>query len=234
MDSSVELVVRMICATLAGAMLGFERDVHSRPAGLRTHALVSTGSALFTLAGAYGFDRADEVLDPTRIAAQVVSGLGFIGAGTILHDRGGVRGLTTAATIWTSGAMGVAYAAGAYVVATAALILSLLVLLALKPVRNLSSRIGRSYVSLNFEYETGFGTMGPILSGLGQAGLKPEVLLIEDDHADHVGASPGSLRRLHIEVLGRPLQLASLDDLVADLKERPEVRVAALDRERPD
>lgn len=224
----------MVCATLAGALLGFERDVRSRPAGLRTHALVSTGSALFTITGAYGFASTNDTLDPTRIAAQVVTGLGFIGAGTILRDQGGVRGLTTAATIWSSGALGVAYASGAYLIATAALVLSLVVLLAFRPLRNLSARIGRSYAALDFEYQTGHGTMGPILSGLEQAGLTPEVLSIRDEAGDGGAAGSVRLRRLHIEVLGQPPQLAGLDELIAHLQERPEVRLAILDRERLD
>lgn len=231
---AVELVLRMLSATLAGAMLGFERDVRNRPAGLRTHALVSTGAALFTITGAYGFSADTDALDPARMAAQVVSGLGFIGAGAILRDRGGVRGLTTAATIWASGALGVAFAAGAYLIATTALALSLVVLLAFRPLRNLSARIGRSYVSLDFEYETGHGTMGPILSALAKAGLKPEVLSIEDEAGDEPGVGGGGLRRLHIEVLGQQPQLAGLDNLVADVQERPEVRLATLDRERPE
>lgn len=212
----------MICATTAGGLIGFERDVRNRPAGLRTHALVSTGAALFTIAGVHGFDTSDVPVDATRIAAQVVTGLGFIGAGTILHDRASVRGLTTASTIWASGALGLAYAAGLYLFATVALSLSLAVLIGGRPLRHLSSRIGRSPVALEFEYETGHGTMGPILRFLDEAGMKPTVLTIDDDE----GAEPRGLRLLHVEVLADRSQLLRLDELLASIRARPEVHRA--------
>lgn len=118
------------------------------------------GLALFTITGAYGFSSATDVLDPARMAAQVVSGLGFIGAGAILRDGGGVRGLTTAATIWASGALGVAYGAGSI----------------FSPLRPSCCRWSSSSPSgpcktsarasvvpslARLEYETGHGTMGP-------------------------------------------------------------------------
>lgn len=108
-----DLALRLVVAALLGGLVGFEREFSDQPAGLRTHLLVSLGAALFTIVGAYGvgpfFDADSDVrLDPTRIAAQVVSGIGFLGAGAILREGLNIRGLTTAAALWVAAAIGVA------------------------------------------------------------------------------------------------------------------------------
>lgn len=110
---SIDLALRLVVAALLGGLVGFEREFSDQPAGLRTHLLVSLGAALFTIVGAYGlgsfFDAEGDVrLDPTRIAAQVVSGIGFLGAGAILREGLNIRGLTTAAALWVAAAIGVA------------------------------------------------------------------------------------------------------------------------------
>ena len=115
-----------------------ERELHPRPAGLRTHALVSLGAALFTIVSAYGF--AGSTVDPTRIAAQIVTGIGFIGAGTILQYRGSVRGLTTAASLWAVAAVGMAAGAGLLVMAGLGTLLILVVLVVLDRVEDLVRR----------------------------------------------------------------------------------------------
>lgn len=108
-----DLAVRLIVAAAFGAAVGFERELHGHPAGMRTHLLVSLGSALFTVLSAYGFDPAQSgPIDPTRIAAQIVSGIGFLGAGAILKDGLSIRGLTTAASLWATAAIGLAAGAG--------------------------------------------------------------------------------------------------------------------------
>jgi putative Mg2+ transporter-C (MgtC) family protein len=109
-----------------GAAIGFEREMHRQPAGFRTHSLVALGSALFTIISAYGF--AGSLVDPTRIAAQIVSGIGFIGAGTILQHRGNIRGLTTAASLWAVAAIGMAAGAGLLALALIGTLLILVVL----------------------------------------------------------------------------------------------------------
>ncbi len=112
-----EIAFRLILALILGGMIGFERERHNRPAGLRTHILVCTGSCLMMMVSAYGFgEQLGEsfVADPGRIAAGVVTGIGFIGAGTILQQRGGVRGLTTAASIWVVAGVGLAVGIGFY------------------------------------------------------------------------------------------------------------------------
>ena len=108
--------MRLVAALCAGALIGVEREVREKAAGIRTHALVSVGAALFTLAGAYGFPEFDRTsnVDPMRVAAQVASGIGFIGAGAILREGMSVRGVTTAATLWLAAALGLTAGAGAW------------------------------------------------------------------------------------------------------------------------
>jgi putative Mg2+ transporter-C (MgtC) family protein len=104
-----EMLIRLIVATLVGALAGYEREREGKPAGVRTHGMVSLGAALSTVVSLYGFQGA---ADPARVAAQIVSGIGFLGAGAILHDRTAVHGLTTAASLWVTAAMGMAVGAG--------------------------------------------------------------------------------------------------------------------------
>ena len=136
-NREIELVARLVVALVLGALIGFERELDRQPAGFRTHSLVALGSALFTIISAYGFAG---VTDPTRIAAQIVSGIGFIGAGTILHHRGGVRGLTTAASLWSVAAVGMAAGAGLLVMAVAGTILIVVVLFVLERVEVFARR----------------------------------------------------------------------------------------------
>ena len=125
-NRELELAGRLAIGLVLGALIGFEREFHRQPAGFRTHALVALGSALFTIISAYGF--AGSSVDPTRIAAQIVSGIGFIGAGTILQHRGNIRGLTTAASLWSVAAIGMAAGAGLVVMAVIGTALILVVL----------------------------------------------------------------------------------------------------------
>jgi putative Mg2+ transporter-C (MgtC) family protein len=127
-DLQLELGLRLAAGLLLGAAIGFERELHRQPAGFRTHSLVALGAALFTVVSGYGF--AGPTVDPTRIAAQIVSGIGFIGAGTILQHRGSVRGLTTAASLWAVAAIGTAAGAGLLIMATVGTVLILVVLAA--------------------------------------------------------------------------------------------------------
>ena len=116
-----ELILRLLAATAMGAARGIEREYHAKEAGLRTHLLVALGSCLFMLLSVYGFDFMlghDHVsFDPSRIASQVVTGIGFIGAGTIILQKQVVRGLTTAAGLWVTAAIGLACGNGMYWIA---------------------------------------------------------------------------------------------------------------------
>ena len=103
------MLVRLVVAVLLGSFIGYERERTGKPAGLRTHAMVALGAALFTVVSLYGFGPGT---DTSRVAAMIVSGIGFLGAGAILHERGGVQGLTTAASLWVTAAIGIAVGVG--------------------------------------------------------------------------------------------------------------------------
>jgi putative Mg2+ transporter-C (MgtC) family protein len=136
--SSLDVAIRLLLAAVLGGAVGFEREVREREAGLRTHVLVSVGSALFFLVSAYAWtdwsfsQREGLVFDPTRIAAQIVTGIGFLGAGAILRQGLTVRGLTTAASLWIVAAIGMAAGAGFY---SAAVVATAIVLIGLGPFR---------------------------------------------------------------------------------------------------
>lgn len=140
MISDTEVILRLMLAVLLSGLVGLEREAKGRAAGLRTHMLVCTGSCLMTLTGVYLMDHYPAAgIDPTRIAAQVVSGIGFLGAGTIIQFRDSVRGLTTAASVWAAAGIGLAVGAGFYLGAVAATGLVLVVLLML---HRLEDRVG--------------------------------------------------------------------------------------------
>jgi putative Mg2+ transporter-C (MgtC) family protein len=136
-----EALLRVLVAAALGGAVGLERELRDREAGFRTHMLVSIGAALFTIVSAYGFREffvsGGNVVraDPTRIAAQIVTGIGFLGAGAIIRQGLSVRGLTTAATLWVVAAIGMASGAGYY---SAAVITTFVVLLSLWPLRILA------------------------------------------------------------------------------------------------
>jgi putative Mg2+ transporter-C (MgtC) family protein len=106
-DQDAIMIVRITLAFVLGAVVGWERQRVRRPAGLRTHMLVAGGAAAFTVASVFGFDDLGTVRDPARLAAQIITGIGFLGAGVIFQDRHQIRGLTTAASIWIVAAIGV-------------------------------------------------------------------------------------------------------------------------------
>ncbi|MBD5655461.1 MAG: MgtC/SapB family protein [Candidatus Eremiobacteraeota bacterium] len=148
-----EIALRLAVAAVLGLAIGLERERVEQPAGLRDHALVSVGSALLMVVSAYGFGRVthapDVVLDPSRIAAQVVTGIGFIGAGTIVLRRNVVRGLTTAASIWAAAALGLAAGGGLYFASLVAAVFILIILAGIKSLeRRFSRRYRRSVITL--------------------------------------------------------------------------------------
>jgi putative Mg2+ transporter-C (MgtC) family protein len=129
MITDAMVVTRLLIAALLGGLIGLEREVLGKAAGLRTHILVAVGSALLMLVSIKVSEEwASGTSDPGRIAAQVVTGIGFLGAGTIIRDRANIRGLTTAASIWAVSAIGLATAIGFYSGAVAAAIITLIVL----------------------------------------------------------------------------------------------------------
>ena len=127
---TLDFILRLFVAALLGGIIGLEREYREKAAGLRTHFLVALGSALFMIVSAYGFDGAltnsQMRLDVSRIAAQVVSGIGFIGAGTIIFQKNFFHELTTAACVWVTAAIGLTCGAGMYLLAVSATLLVLI------------------------------------------------------------------------------------------------------------
>ncbi len=137
--ADLELIRRLITAALLGAALGFERELRQKDAGLRTNILIGVGSALFTL---MSIEMAGPTGDPGRIAAQIVTGIGFLGAGAIMRTDSGIQGLTTAATVWVNAAVGVAAGGGKYHLAFIATGVTLAALWVLEPIERAIARRG--------------------------------------------------------------------------------------------
>ena len=136
----LDLSLRLLVAAGLGLVIGFEREIHGHPAGLRTHMLVALGSGLFTVLSIHGFgqEAGSAPVDPTRIAAQIVSGIGFLGAGAILKEGIVIRGLTTAASLWATAAVGMAAGAGEWTISVVA---TVVILVSLWPINALAERL---------------------------------------------------------------------------------------------
>ena len=131
-------MISIILAVVFGAAIGLEREISGKPAGLRTNVLICLGAAVFTIISkemAAGLENS-----PTRIAAQIVTGVGFLGAGAIIRDRGGIHGLTTAATIWIAACLGITCGAGQWMTALVAMLATLLVLIVGDPLERIIHR----------------------------------------------------------------------------------------------
>jgi putative Mg2+ transporter-C (MgtC) family protein len=177
------------------ALIGLERTVQGKVAGLRTQTIVGTASALILLVSKYGFSDVlsvqTVVLDPSRVAAQVVSGIGFLGAGIIITRRGAVHGLTTGAAVWESAAIGLAAGAGLLLLATAVVALHFVSALAFNVVeRQLTARL-RGTVRLHIIYENGRGVLRTILRACGQRNWQLTELDADEHNvdADQVGVT---------------------------------------------
>lgn len=175
------MLLRLAVAAGLGGAIGFERELRERQAGLRTHLVVSVGSALFTLVSAYAFRNFGNKVDPTRIAAQIVSGIGFLGAGAIIRQGLSVRGLTTAATLWLVAAIGMASGAGYY---DGAVIATLGALFTLGPLRILAYRVIHKYRPeidrLLVEIPAG-GSPAPLIEGVERQGSRVVALEIAQE-----------------------------------------------------
>ena len=217
-----ESLLRLALAAVLGGLIGVERELREREAGLRTHLLVALGSALFTIVGAYGFhdflDSGEAVVraDPTRIAAQIVTGIGFLGAGAIIRQGFSVRGLTTAATLWVVAAVGLAAGAGYY---SAAVITTALVLIALYPLRIMAYQILRRFRvedgRLLIELPTGTPP-GAVIDEIESAGGRINSVDVSQE---------GDRRRLELDVvLPRDTPAPQLVARIAEVENVAEVR----------
>jgi len=171
-SSQEEVVLQLLLAAFLGGLVGWERELHEKAAGLRTNLLICVGAALFTQLSAHvsSLGSLQTPADPTRIASQIVSGIGFLGAGAIIQSRAQVTGLTTAATIWIVAAIGMGVGGGAYLEATLA---TAVVLLALTTLGLLERKTTLGWVRLRVEVTLSDepGTLERLKNSMGELGL---------------------------------------------------------------
>jgi putative Mg2+ transporter-C (MgtC) family protein len=185
MSQDVELLVRLLLAAVLGGAIGAERELNDQPAGLRTHMLLTIGACLFTLISAYGFGGGLRT-DPSRIAAQVVTGIGFLGGGAIVRHGLTVKGVTTAASIWATASVGVAIGAGSYVLGIGGAVLVVGTLFGLRRADEVLQRWGVSREEYLIEAVPGFD-----MERLAEIGRREKVALRgmqlqEDDDATRI------------------------------------------------
>jgi len=218
--SEVELVLRLLLAAgLAGA-LGIERELHEQPAGFRTHMLVGVGAALFAIISAFGFQAiagggpAREIrADVTRVASQIVVGIGFLGGGAIIKYGATVRGLTTAASLWVTAAVGTAAGIGMLAIASATTGIALLALGVLRPLRAAIRRVAGSHVEFTVHADPEF-RLADMTLALRAMGVRVSHFEITEDQ-------PGV--RAYVLIAELPRQV-SPEDVISRVERDPHVR----------
>ena len=217
------------------AIIGLEREIRQKSAGLRTHSLVGVGAALFMLISKYGFSdvlrTGQVILDPSRVAAQVVTGIGFLGAGLIFVRRDSVRGLTTAASIWVTAAIGSAAGAGLPLLALAATGAYLIVALVFQYGAQRLPRSGTAISLLRVSYPDGRGILRQVLRVATEQGFAVGELATDggDAHSGN-GHGAGATKGQHlVEVVLHLHGKGSVNDLAARLSELPDVRAVTSD-----
>lgn len=208
---SQQLFALTACFLLCCA-LGIERQFHHKNAGVKTHVLVGVGACVFTLISAYGFGAVQGStvsMDPSRIAAQIVSGIGFIGAGVIFVNNDAVRGLTTAATIWLSAALGVACGALMLPIAFYSLALHYIVVFIVAPILSRIPSAGRDTRTI-IEYESGHGVLTRVLEVASNLGYKASVTSTTQIQTEH-----GTGTRVVMKFEGRTPQTDLLSSIAA-------------------
>jgi len=180
------IILRLFIAAILGGVVGIERENQKRAAGLRTHILVSLGSALVMITSEYMFKVYGELtdIDPARLGAQVISGIGFLGAGTIIKQGTSVRGLTTAASLWAVACIGLATGTGFY---TAAVITAAIVFLTLMFLRKFENVLNRKSIATDeiiIKMDNKPGKIGEVASCIGRAGVNITNVEIESDEED--------------------------------------------------
>ncbi|MTI94464.1 MAG: MgtC/SapB family protein [Firmicutes bacterium] len=159
------IVIRLLFSVMLGSVIGLEREINNHPAGFRTHVLVCVGASLFTLLSITAFDNSDSA----RVAAQIVSGIGFLGAGTIMREGTSIRGLTTAASLWAVAGVGMAVGSGQYI---AALLTAALIVVVLWLFNNLELRLlQRQYFYLSLVISDEPGQLARVSAALGEMGV---------------------------------------------------------------
>lgn len=214
---NVEMIGRLVLAVALGSAIGFERERLLWAAGLRTHMLVCVGACLFMLVSAFGFTGAlgDHVsLDPSRVAAQVVSGIGFLGAGTILLRGEVVKGLTTAASLWVAAAIGLAVGGGLYVPAVATTTLVLVILTLVKPLEEFWHDRAKT-LELHLVAKRGAVSIETLQEVTGARSSRVRQFLVRPGAADDEDAITVSFTRL---------SKTSVDRIAAALRQNPSVK----------
>ncbi|MBP3725755.1 MAG: MgtC/SapB family protein [Bacteroidaceae bacterium] len=219
---TIDFLLRIVCGGLLGGLIGLEREYRAKEAGFRTHFLVALGSTLFMLVSQYGFSdvlsAAGIGLDPSRVAAQVVSGIGFIGAGTIIFQRNVVRGLTTAAGLWATAAIGLTIGGGLWWLGVVA---TVLVLIGLELTHFLTVRIGRRSWHVRFSSSSS-DAVALVMTRLREHGAE-----VESYHMTRHGndATPTFVVEMDLEVRrnryrdGLPSLMADMEGVVVELVE---------------
>jgi len=181
------IILRLAVAAILGLCVGVDRSRLDEAAGLRTHALVASGACLFMIVSAFGF--ADVrgipavVLDPSRIAAQVVTGIGFLGAGTIIVQREIVKGLTTAASVWAVAAVGLAAGGGLYMAAICATVLILVILVLVRWIEPFVRSRSRSPINIVIDRQS--TSLSAVRSAIEQAGVQLDRVVIQTGQSPH-------------------------------------------------
>ena len=211
---SWDLLGKLGLAVLLGGLVGFEREMLEKPAGLRTNILICLGAALFTHMSSYVrvWGSPSTPVDASRIASQIVSGIGFLGAGAIIQSRAHVRGLTTAATIWVVGAIGMAVGAGAFLAAVVGTALILMILVGLGVLER-RIPLGWADVEIVVHLEDQDGSLKENMAALRDRGLRVVLLEVTRDRA----GGPGQAR------LSSKAPRADLQELTEDLLRLPQV-----------
>ncbi len=200
-----EIALRLIVACVLGGLIGMERENWDRPAGFRTHILVCTGSALVMVVSMYGFAGFSEPKDPARLAAQVVSGIGFLGAGTILHEGLTVKGLTTAASLWMVAAVGLAVGTGMYATAAFATLIMVVTLSMFAKLEKHFFRVAKHQVRVSLKDAP--GSMSRILRFFEERSIRVKTL----NFTHHAGAGILTLDLFLIMDRREPLRRVLLD-----------------------
>jgi putative Mg2+ transporter-C (MgtC) family protein len=218
----VRQVVELFVAFGLTALIGLERELQGKSAGIRTQTIVGTAAALILLVSKYGFQDVLQselvVVDPSRVAAQIVSGIGFLGAGIIIFRRGSVHGLTTAAAIWESAAIGMAAGAGLLLLACLVTAMHFLVVVGFLPLaRRLSSRLSGA-IRMHITYDEGRGVMTRLLQACDRRQWQLTELTV-DTQGEPLGAAPGTsgvmLTLTGNGILSAPALLAGIDGVTA-------------------
>lgn len=230
-DGQWSILLPVALALLLSVLVGLEREAGAKSAGLRTHALVGLGSAVLMVVSKYGFGDVlalDHVsLDPSRIAAQIVSGIGFIGGGLIFVRQDAVRGLTTAATVWLVAAVGMACGAGLPVLAVAATAGHFVVTRGLPPLARVTARRRKDPPELRLGYADGHGVLRAALAACTERGWVVRGIRIDREGVDDAG---GRVAAVTLRLSGN----GDLPALAGELAQLPGVRFAATGREPLD